>query len=129
MKARLTETEWKVMHVVWEAETPISAREVHEQVHPETDWAYDTVRTILNRLSKKGVLDSEVRSGTAYFSAVLTREEARRSSLSWIVDRAFDGTYAALMQFLVDEEHLSAGEREKIRGLLAQLEEEEERHD
>lgn len=120
---RLSETEWKVMNVVWE-DHPVSARHVYEKVEGETGWAFDTVRTILNRLAGKGALRSELRRGTAFFTPILTRAQARHSAVSWIADRAFDGAYGALMHFLVSEKELSREEKEMLRKLLAEMEEE-----
>lgn len=112
------------MNVVWEKQ-PASARDVHDQVVDETGWAFDTVRTILNRLTKKGVLKSELRSGTAYFTSLLSREEARQSALSWIAEKAFGGARESMMQFLVSRRDLSPGERETLQRLLADLDDKE----
>lgn len=121
---KLSSTEWTVMNVVWD-EQPVSAREVHDRVADETGWAFDTVRTILNRLAKKGVLKSEVRSGTAYFTPMMSREQARQSALSWITEKAFGGVRESMMQFLVSRHDLSPGERETLRRLLADLDDKE----
>ncbi|HLV01045.1 MAG TPA: BlaI/MecI/CopY family transcriptional regulator, partial [Acidobacteriota bacterium] len=52
---RLTEAEWELMKVIWR-ENPISARRVLEAVRQEKDWAYSTVKTMLDRLVEKGFL-------------------------------------------------------------------------
>jgi BlaI family transcriptional regulator, penicillinase repressor len=121
---RLSSTEWVVMHVVWETH-PVTARFVHDRVARETGWAFDTVRTILNRLAKKGVLQSELRGNTAHFSPLLTRDEARQSALSWLVEKAFGGARVSLAHYLVGDRGLSGREREKLRALLAETDEKE----
>ena len=121
---KLSSTEWTVMHVVWEKQ-PASARDVHDRVTGETGWAFDTVRTILNRLTKKGALRSEVRSGTAYFTPLLSREDARQSALSWIAEKAFGGAHEAMMQFLVSRRDLSRRERETLQRLLDEMDDQE----
>ena len=120
---RLSASEWTVMNAVWEL-APLSAREVHDQVKEETGWAFDTVRTILNRLVKKGILDSELRANTAYFSPRITREEARHSAVAWLTEKAFGGAQEYLMRFLVSRRELSRSEREALRDLLAEMDEE-----
>jgi BlaI family transcriptional regulator, penicillinase repressor len=119
---RLSSTEWVVMHVVWERH-PVTARFVHDRVAHETGWAFDTVRTILNRLAKKGVLKSELRSNTAHFSPLLTRDEARQSALSWLVEKAFGGARESLVHYLVGSRGLSRREREKLRVVVAETDE------
>lgn len=118
---RLTGAEWKVMNVLWEVH-PATARMIYEAVAEATGWAYDTVRTILNRLAKKGAVRSQLQANVAYFEPILSREEARQTALTWIQEKAFNGARGSLLHFLVSEEHLSAKERQELAKLLRELE-------
>ena len=114
---RLSDTEWRVMHVLWEA-SPRSAREVLDEVGAETGWAYTTVKTILARLAEKGAVTASLEGNTSLYSPEITRDAARRSALRGLVDRAFDGTFGSLIHHLVEGERLSAGERRALGELL-----------
>ncbi len=114
---QLSETEWKVMKVVWKRH-PSSVRDVHGVLERETGWAYSTVKTILTRLVEKGALRVSKRANASFFEPLLSPGEAKGSALRGLLDRAFDGTFGSLVHHLLDARSLSRGEREELRRLL-----------
>jgi BlaI family penicillinase repressor len=114
----LTETEWRVMNVVWRKH-PVSARDVLEETDGDTKWAYTTVKTILDRLVDKGALKTRIRANTNLYDPLITQKDARHTAVKSIMDRAFDGAFGPLVHFLVNEEKLSEKELEELRKLLA----------
>ena len=121
---RLTDSEWTVMNAVW-ARSPASARDVLEATADRTEWAYTTVKTLLDRLVEKGVLTVRKRANTGLYEPRLSREDARRSALRGLVDRAFGGTFDSLFQHMVREERLPERDRERLASLLDDLDAEE----
>lgn len=121
----LTEAEWKVMKAVWQR-IPASTRDVLEVTEPETSWAYSTVKTILDRLVEKGALKSRLRANTLLYEPVLSREQARRSAIRSLAEKAFDGAIGPLMQFMLAEEELTDRDRRALLRLLEEEEREEE---
>ena len=120
---RLTETQWKVMNEVWR-NPPASARDVLEALEGRTGWAYTTVKTILDRLVEKGALKVRMRANTNLYEPLVTRQEARRSEVRSLMDRAFDGAFGPLVHFLLSEEKLSEKDRAELKRLLSEQEEE-----
>ena len=59
---KIADTEWLVMRVVWQM-GPVGAAEVIAAVLPQTGWSHRTVRTLLNRLVKKGAVRAEMVDG------------------------------------------------------------------
>jgi len=114
---RLTDTEWKVMQAVWSG-GPCRARDVHDHLGDETHWAYTTVKTLLDRLEEKGAVTIRKSGNANLYEARITREEARRSAVRDLLDRAFEGAVSPLLHFLADERSLSARERRELRALL-----------
>jgi predicted transcriptional regulator len=109
----LTDAEWKVMRCLWDR-SPATAREVADRL--ETDWAYTTVKTFLDRLVGKGAVRARRRGATISFAPVLTRAAARRSAVRALATKAFDGAVGPMVHFLVGK--LSAKERADVRRLL-----------
>lgn len=126
---RLSDSEWQVMNVVWIRGLPTSVRDVLEELETETSWAYSTVRTMMNRLVKKGALRARLRANTTLYEAALTRAEAQRTVLSSIVEKAFDGAFGPMMYFVLNNERLSDTEKEQLRKLLKQDSQTEEGDD
>ena len=116
---KLNESEWIAMQAVWD-HAPASARAVWEQVHPQTNWAYTTVRTVLARLVEKGALHEKKQGRTSLFEPRVTRETARREAVRSLLDRAFDGTFGSLVHHMVASEKLNKKERAQLARLLAE---------
>lgn len=119
----LSDAEWKIMDCLWRRQQA-TAREIVDELADETSWAYTTVKTMLARMVEKGSV-RELRQSHdphggrgAQYQPLVTREQARHSALRGLVDRAFGGALAPLMQHLLDQEHLSAGDRARLRALL-----------
>lgn len=63
------------MDRLWAANTPLTVREVHEQLAEHRKIAYTTVMTVLDRLAKKHVVRQE-RAGRAFrYTPAATREQ------------------------------------------------------
>lgn len=114
------------MQAVWQR-TPATARDVLEVVGGETDWAYNTVKTLLGRLVEKGVLSERRRANQSVYEPRVTRDAARRSALRGLVERAFGGSLSTLVQHMASEERLSKKDRERLAKLLADADREEAR--
>lgn len=56
----LGDLELAVMEVLWRNDGPASVRGVHERLRGDRGVAYTTVMTVLDRLSKKGVVEREL---------------------------------------------------------------------
>ena len=67
---KIADTEWLVMRVVWQ-QGRIGAAEVIAAVLPQTGWSHRTVRTLLNRLVKKGALSAEMVEGRNMYRAAV----------------------------------------------------------
>ncbi len=113
----LSDAEWKVMNALWKRH-PACVRDVLEEIEGESSWAYTTVKTMLSRLTEKGVLKVEKKANTSYYQPLLTRRQARRAAVRSLIDRAFDGAFGPLMAFLVDDRKLHAPDRKRLRALL-----------
>lgn len=113
----LTEAEWAVMKIVWERQ-PCSAGDVQDALADDRDWAYSTVKTTMDRLVKKGILSLSRVRNLQLFTARLSRTDAARGEVRRLIDRAFDGAVAPMMNHLVANERLSAGDLSELRRLI-----------
>ncbi|GAB4109216.1 MAG: hypothetical protein Kow001_08990 [Acidobacteriota bacterium] len=115
---RLSDAEWIVMNAIWDRPVESSVRDVLETVEPKTGWAYQTVQTILLRLSQKGALTSRMRANTRLYKATVSRAEAQKTALRSLLQKAFGGAPSSLVQTLLQDEKLSKAEREQLQQLL-----------
>lgn len=103
------------MHALW-AGAPATARELRERV--AADWAYTTVKTLLQRLVDKGAVAVELRGNTGHYTPLWQAAEARRSALRSLLESAFEGSFGRLFVHLARDEALSADEVAELSGLL-----------
>lgn len=115
---QLSESEWKVMKVVWERH-PASVRDVFEALQGDKGWAYSTVKTMLTRLADKGALEMGKRGNVSLFEPRVSANDAKRSALRTLLNSAFDGTFGSLVHHLFAEEKLSRRDREELSAMLS----------
>lgn len=92
--------ERSVMDVLWGATSPLTVREVQDELEASGthDLAYTTVMTVLDRLGTKEMVSRE-RDGRAFrYTAALSREAATAEALNATLDSSGDRT-AALLHF------------------------------
>jgi predicted transcriptional regulator len=102
---------------VWENE-PCAAPAIQEKLFRKTEWAYSTVRTLMDRMVAKRLLTAEkVRNLTLYRSAV-TRAQAQRGELLYALKHAFNGALTPMVQCLLDTNELSAEDLAQLEALI-----------
>ena len=114
----LSDGEWKVMNAVWAGAEEVSAREVHEALSDGPGWAYTTVKTLMDRLVEKSVLDVEVRKNVSWYRSRLPRDQAITTATADLARRAFGGDVAPLVHHLIQSRALSAADRAELRRML-----------
>lgn len=113
----ISDAEWQVMNVVWR-DQPVEAQQVIDLVASSNDWSAATVKTMLHRLVKKGVLAFD-RDGKRYrYRALLRRGDCVRRESRSFLERVFGGDAAPALMHLVKTSKLSDDERNELRRLL-----------
>ena len=113
----LFESEWAILQKVWELE-PCAAPTVQEALKGEKEWAYTTVKTMMDRMVKKGLLKIQKIRNLNLYSSAVTQSQARKSEIRRTLQRAFDGTFTPLMQFLIENDQLSEEEYSHLEKLI-----------
>jgi BlaI family penicillinase repressor len=113
----LTESEWAIMQVVWD-KAPCAAGTVQEALQASHGWAYSTVKTTMDRMCAKGILDTHSIRNLQLFTPAMGRDEARINEFQRFLKRAFDGAVAPMFQFLVEHQGLSDTELDNLRKLI-----------
>jgi len=116
-KAELFDSEWAILQVVWEQE-PCTAPTVQEALQTERDWAYTTVKTMMDRMVKKGLLTTEKIRNLYLYRSAISKAQAQRREILRTVKRAFDGALTPMMQFLIENEKLSEEDYHQLEQLI-----------
>ncbi len=113
----LTGAEWQVIKVVWEKE-PCTAPEVQERLAAATNWTYSTVRTLLDRMTGKGLLAAVKEGKLTWFRSAVTREEAQAGEVGYALKHAFDDALTPMVQCLLDRRGISARDLDELEALI-----------
>ncbi|HEX5489297.1 MAG TPA: BlaI/MecI/CopY family transcriptional regulator [Rhodanobacteraceae bacterium] len=123
----ISEAESRVMEVLWER-SPKGSEDIAGVLQRDTGWHENTVRTLLNRLIRKGAVRAK-REGRRYlYSPVLTRDAWQSQESRSLLDRVFGGRVAPLLVHFSRNEKLGAKDVAELRRLVDRLEK-KERHD
>jgi BlaI family penicillinase repressor len=118
---RISESEWQIMAVVWERH-PVAAAEVVEKVAQQKGWHSRTIRTLLDRLARKGALKITPEGKRYLYDPLIGLEECVRSESRSFIDRVFGGQPASMLLHLVKETKLSREEIRKLQKVLSEKE-------
>ena len=122
----LTERELQVMHAFWgrgEGAPPATVAEVRDALAGAgLDLAYTTVATLVRILAEKGFLTQTNDERPFAYRPARSYEDVSRRLLGEVVDRVFRGSRELLLVRLMEQERLSARERELLREVLAEAE-------
>ncbi|MDP4143563.1 MAG: BlaI/MecI/CopY family transcriptional regulator [Bacillota bacterium] len=117
---QISDSEWKVMKIVW-ANKSCTANQVVEVLSENTDWQPQTIRTLINRLVKKGVLnyivDENDKKTYHYFATVEERQCVKAESQSFL-DRVFNGSLKVMMENFVSDSKLSEEDIDELKRIL-----------
>ncbi len=96
------------MHLCWEAERALTAREIHELLAPEHDISPLTSTTVLNRLVGKGLLARTRVRGRLRFSARLDQASfvarASRRAVEGILSLGAEAVTASFVDVLAERD-------------------------
>lgn len=116
----ISDSEWSIMEVLWES-SPKTASEVTKALRASTNWAENTVRTLLTRLVEKGALKTaENTSGTRTFLPAVKREACVRAESESFMQRIFGGSAKPLLVHFAQNSKLTAEEVKELKKLLDQ---------
>jgi BlaI family penicillinase repressor len=108
------------MEALWES-SPQTASELARNLRPTTQWADNTVRTLLTRLVEKGALTTdENASRTRTFVPLVTRETCVRAESQTFLDRVFGGAAKPLLVHFAQNAKLTTAEVRELKKLLDQ---------
>lgn len=111
-KKSLTKAELNVMNILW-SKNEATVNEIIE-VMGEPKPAYTTVLTVMQVLTRKGIVSPERRGKAHVFRPLLSREEYIDTFMEETRNVLFQGSLRSLFSYFVKSEKLSKEELNKI---------------
>jgi len=117
----ISDAESHVMEVLWRAPGPVVAEQVVVALLETQHWQSATVKTLLNRLLKKGAIAAEKDGRRFLYSAVLPREAWLARESESLVQRLFGGRIAPLVAHFGSQKKLSQADIKELRKLIDEM--------
>ena len=109
-----------VMQVFW-ARGALASEDVVAALEHHEKWQEATVRTLLNRLLRKGALRARKDNRRYIYSPVLTRDEWLSIESHGFLDRLFGGRVTPLVSYFSQHKKLSRKDIEDLKRLIKEM--------
>ena len=114
----ISDAESHVMEVLWRAPGPVVAEQVVVALSGSRHWQTATVKTLLNRLLKKGAIAARKDGRRFLYHPVLERDAWLARESEAMVQRLFGGRVAPLVAHFAGRRKLSQADVAELRTLL-----------
>ena len=116
----ISDAEWEVMSVLWEAGTPFTAAQVVTRLGRR--GSPRTVKTFLNRLLTKGAITAEPVGNRYLYRPRVTRDQCVRAETRSFLSRVFAGEAGPMVVQFVRQARLTPDEVAELKRLLDEKE-------
>jgi len=114
---KISESEWLVMRVLW-AKNPLTANEVVERLTGKTQWKPKTVKTLIDRLMKKGAVKFKKEGRRYRYYPAVGRDECVATERHSFVRRVYGGTMKPMLAAFLEDAELSADDISELKEIL-----------
>ena len=120
---KISESEWLVMRVLW-SKSPLAAQEVFEQLDAKTKWKPKTIKTLIDRLVKKGAVKYEKDGRRYLYYPAVRREDCVATERKSFIKRVYGGISKPMLAAFLEDAKLSAEDIAELKDILEQKAEE-----
>lgn len=116
----ISEAESIVMQVLWQR-SPAGSEDVVAALARSQNWQEATIKTLLNRLLKKGAIHAEKDGRRYLYTPRLQREQWLSQESEGLLDRLFGGRVAPLVAHFGKHRKLSKKDIAELKLLIKEL--------
>lgn len=120
MKYNISESEWKVMDILWKKPNS-TIMDISNELG-NCGWGYSTIKTLVHRLYKKGAIGADDSTGKFKYFPVATKEDCVQSETKSFLDRIYGGSVKMLMANLASKSELSEKEVKQLMSIIDKIE-------
>ena len=122
-RKNLSTTEWTLMNICWE-KGKVSARIIFEESQKDKKRAYQTIKTLLDKLVDKEYLKRERFGPIWLYEPTITREQTVSNAIDSFADTVLNNTLTPLFSHFIKKEKMSEEEIEVLEKLIKKHKEE-----
>jgi BlaI family penicillinase repressor len=112
-----THAEFRILDVLWNL-GEATVEDVVDRLPSNPRANYKTVQSLLRIMENKGFVEHETRGRAFVFVSRVSRDAIRGGLARRLLDRNFQGSYAAMLVNLVDSNHVKEHELDELEALI-----------
>ena len=120
-KPEISNAEFEVLDVLWD-DLPATSNDVVVRLNDKKDWHEKTVKTLLGRLVKKGVLGFDKQQRQYLYYPLIAREDYTKKETTNFVSRLFKGKIAPMVAGFANQNSLSKQDVSELKALIKEWE-------
>ena len=105
------------MKLLWK-KNPQTAKQIIDQLKGSVEWNPKTIKTLLNRLVNKEVLDFTKKGRIYEYHPLYSEEECRQNERNSFLKRVYNGALKPMMVAFLEENELSNEDIEELKKIL-----------
>ena len=122
-KHQLASLQLAIMQVLWD-QGEATVGEVRDALKHERPLAYTTVATMLTKLERNGRVKHRTKGRVHIYRPTINQENVRRTMVSDLADRLFQGDLTEMVSQLLDGCEVTAEELSRLKKVIRQKEQE-----
>lgn len=115
--SRITDAEADVMRVLWESDHELPIADIRTTLEQTSNWEASTIKTLLRRLCKKGVVLA-IKKEVYYYKPLVSEAEYNEYATQSLIDRLYSGSAKNLVASLLGNKKLNDADIEELRDLF-----------
>ena len=121
----ISKAELDLLKILWE-QSPLSIREVHNNIPKEHAWAYSTTKTMMDRMLKKEYLLRENFHGVYIYKPLISKPAGLAKFVNFFAKKVLETEVGSVVNMFTGGHSLTKSEVKELELLLKQLEEGEQ---
>ena len=117
----ITQSEWKVMRVLWR-KSPQPTYDITTELSRTEDWHPNTIKTLLSRLHKKRAVAVKKYKNLFLYSPLITEDESIHAESESFLQRLFGGSVRPLLVHFAEKEKLTREDLAELQRILERKE-------
>ncbi len=118
LASKITDSELEIMRELWQAGDALPITEIRRALQIRVGWESTTIKTLVQRLVKKGVIAQEKRN-VFYYTPLVSEKEYNDWATGNLIRKIYRGSAKALVAALVHSDGLTRDDVEELRAMFA----------
>lgn len=122
VRKRLPDSEFEIMKVIWNSESPITTLQVIDKLDTTVCWKPQTILTLLLRLTEKGYLSSEKMGRERCYTPLITETDYLEVETGDFLKRYSGNSIGSLLKALRSQSGLSPEDVQELHDWIWEVE-------